>query len=446
MATEAAIAVAQRYAGSIAQIERAKRSLAGGVATAMRAGQRPVPLVIDHGEGSHLFDIDGNEYIDYVIGFGPMILGHDPAPIIDAVGEQIRRGFTFGAQHPLEAEVAERVVDIAPCGELVCFSTTGSEAVQAALRIARAATGRPKIVKFEGHYHGWIDPVFISTPGTAAAAVDTPSPLEPVPATPGQGDLSGVLVARWNDLDELAGVLDRHGEEVAAVIMEPIASNGGLIAPLPGYLEGARELTREHGAMLIFDEVVTGFRVALGGAQERYGVTPDLATYGKAIAAGMPLSAVAGTREAMEVVVDGRLAHVGTFNCAPPAAAAAKAALDVYRDGAPALYEDLEQTASRLAAGLADAAAGAGTAVKLHQVGPLVQMFFMDPADEVTSYADTAAADPTAQALFSELMLARGVIVLPRGWWFLSTAHSAGDIEATVEAARGAFAELAERG
>ncbi len=434
-----------RYAASAEQIERAKRSLAGGVATAMRATQRPVPLVIDHGEGSHLFDIDGNSYIDYVIGFGPMLLGHSPEAIIEAVSEQIRRGFTYGAQHRLEAEVAERIVEIVPCAELVCFSTTGSEAVQAALRIARATTGRPKVVKFEGHYHGWLDPMLASTPGIPPAAAEQPSPLEPVPATPGQGDLSGVLVARWNDPEELSRILEEHGDEVAAVIMEPIASNGGLIPPAPGYLEAARELTRAAGTMLIFDEVVTGFRVALGGAQERYSVTPDLAIYGKAIAAGMPLSAVAGTREAMEIVADGRLAHLGTFNCTPPAAAAAVAALDIYRERSPGLYEDLEKVAATLAVGLAEAADEAGVPLKTHQVGPLLQMFILDPQTEVTSYADTAGADPDRLALFSELMLARGVIVLPRGWWFISTAHSAADVEATLEAARGALTELAEK-
>ncbi len=435
--------VPPRYAESGKQIDRARRSLAGGVATAMRASQRPVPLVIDHGDGSHLFDIDGNEYVDYVIGFGPMLLGHTPEPVTKAVSEQIGRGFTFGAQHRLEAEAAERVTEIVPCADLVCFSTTGSEAVHAALRIARATTGRPKILRFEGHYHGWIDPMLASAPGTPPAAPDVPSPLAPVPGTPGQGDLSGVLVARWNDAAELERVLAEHGDDIAAVIMEPIAGNGGLIAPASGYLEAARELTRSCGSMLIFDEVVTGFRVALGGAQERYGVTPDLATYGKAIAAGMPLSAVAGTAEAMEMVADGRLAHVGTFNCAPPAAAATVAALDAYRELSPGMYEGMESIAEQLAAGLAAAASEAGVAAKMHQVGPLLQMFMVDPATEIRSYADTAAADPAALARFSELMLARGVIVLPRGWWFISAAHTNEDVEATLEAARGAFAEMA---
>ena len=416
--------------------------MAGGVATAMRAAQRPVPLVIDRAHGSRMIDIDGNEYVDYVLGFGPMLLGHSPREVIDAVKAQLDRGFTYGAQHVLEAEVAERVVDAVPCADLVAFSSTGSEAVQAALRIARAVTGRSKVLKFEGHYHGWLDPMSESTPGLPPADPDEPSPFAPVAATGGQAEAADLLVARWNDADELAAVLERHGDEIAAVIMEPVAANGGLIPPQPGYLERARELTRACGSLLILDEVVTGFRLARGGAQERYGVTPDLATYGKAIAAGMPLSAVGGTREVMEAVADGRVKHVGTFNCAPPAAAAAVAALDVYRNRSPELYEGLDRTAASLAEGLTDAAAGR-LPLKIHRVGPLLQIFFCDPETSVTQYADTLAGDGERLARFAEKMLARGVIVMPRGWWFLSTEHSGEDVEMTVEAARSAFAELA---
>jgi glutamate-1-semialdehyde 2,1-aminomutase len=430
---------ATRYARSSAQLERARRTLAGGVSTAMRAAQRPVPLVIDHASGSHVFDIDGNDYVDYVLGFGPMLLGHSPAPVIEAVAAQLRRGLTYGAQHELEAELAERVVQTVPCAELVCFSTTGSEAVHAALRIARAATGRSKIVKFEGHYHGWLDPVHVSTPGVPAGSPDTPVPMPAVAGTGGQAEGAEVLIARWNDADSLERLLDEQGTQVAAVIMEPVASNGGLIAPLPGYLERVRELTEASGSLLIFDEVVTGFRLALGGAQERYGVTPDLATYGKAIAAGMPLSAVAGRSDVMEVVTDGRVRHVGTFNCAPPAAAAAVTALELYIARSPELYERLEALAVSLADGLSAAACEAGVPLKVHQVGPLLQTFILDPEHEVTSYADTRAADGERFALFAEAMLDRGVNVLPRGWWFLSTEHTDEDLELTLEAARGAF-------
>jgi glutamate-1-semialdehyde 2,1-aminomutase len=447
MASGAVATATGRYQRSREQIERARLSLAGGVATAMRSAQRPVPLVIEHANGSHVVDIDGNEYVDYVLGFGPMLLGHNPPAVIEAVKRQLERGFTYGAQHALEAEVAERIVDAAPCAELVCFSTTGSEAVQAAIRLSRAATGRPSIVKFEGHYHGWLDPVSVSTPGLPAADSASPTPLEPLPATGGQAPSTGVLVARWNDGDELAALLAEHGDDVAAVLMEPVAANGGLIPPAPGYLERARELSAANGSLLVFDEVVTGFRLARGGAQEFFGVTPDLAIYGKAIGGGMPLSAVAGRREVMEVIADGRIRHVGTFNCAPPAAAAAAAALDIYRDGSPELYARLDRIAGTLSEGLAEAAAAADVPLKVHQVGPLLQTFIgLDPEAEVNSYADTFAGDAPRLSLFAEGMLNRGVIVLPRGWWFLSTEHSDADIEATLDAARTVFAELGEKG
>jgi glutamate-1-semialdehyde 2,1-aminomutase len=434
----------RRYSASERQIRRACRTLPGGVATAMRAAQRP-PIVIDQGAGSHLIDIDGNSYIDYVLGFGPLLLGHSPEPVISAVARQLHRGLTFGAQHRLEAELTERIVATAPCADAVCLSSTGSEAVHAALRIARAATGRNKIIKFEGHYHGWVDPMFVSTPGLEPAAKALEAPLSAVPGTSGVGSSDDIFVLRWNDEAELESVLSRCGDEVAAVIMEPVGCNGGLIEPQPGYLEAARQLASRAGALLIFDEVVTGYRLSLGGAQERYGVTPDLATYGKAIAGGLPLSAVGGRADVMEVVANGTVSHVGTFNCNPPAAAAAVAAIDSYVEGAPELYEQLEEHSARLAEGLADAASAGGVPLAVRQVGSLLQTDIAD-SHSVRNYSDTRDADREAFAVFTELMLERGVMILPRGWWFISTAHSEADIAETIEAAEGAFQELAASG
>lgn len=435
-----------RYAGSERSLERARRHLPGGVATAMRSGQRPVPLAIERAAGCRLVDVDGNTYIDYVLGFGPLLLGHDPTPVIEAVRRQLGRGLTFGAQHPLEGELAERLVELIPCAERVCFSTTGSEAVHAALRIARASTGRRKVVKFEGHYHGWIDPVHVSIPGSPAGKPDSTGPLPPVPGTGGQVDGSDVLVCRWNDVEHLEAILAHCGEEVAAVLMEPVAANCGVIQPEPEYLANVKTMTERAGALLVFDEVVTGFRLALGGAQERYGVVPDLAVYGKAIAAGIPLSAVAGRREVMSEVAKGRVRHVGTFNCNPPAAAAALAATGVYRDRNPEIYARMESLAGRLASGLEESAAAAGVPLTMHQVGSLLQAFVADPAVPIRSYADTQRADASALALFAEEMLLRGVMVLPRGWWFLSAAHEEGEIEETIEAAQGAFVAVAAAG
>lgn len=431
------------HKGSALQLERARRSLAGGISSGMRAAQRP-PLVIERAYGSRLEDVDGNVYIDYVLGFGPMLLGHDPPQVLAAVSAQLGRALAIGAQHRLEAELAELLVAAVPSAELVCLSSTGSEAVHAALRIARAVTGRPAVLKFEGHYHGWLDPLAVATPGLEPVPSDAGAPLPATPMTSGES-AGDVLVCRWNDPHELESVLALHGSRIAAVIMEPIACNGGVIEPLPGYLERAQELTQSAGALLIFDEVVTGFRVALGGAQERYGVTPDLTTLGKAIASGFPLSAVVGRADILEWVADGRVRHVGTFNGNPVSVAAAAAAVAEYSERAPDLYEMLERRARRLAEGLSLAAQAEGVPLLVHQVGPLLQTFVAPATAEVRNYADTAETDLAALAIFAEELLDRGVMVLPRGWWFLSAAHSDADIEITIEAARGAFAALEGR-
>ena len=239
-----------RYGASREQHARARRSLAGGIGSSYRGGQLPVPISFAKGRGSHLTDIDGNEYIDYGLAFGPMLLGHSPQPVVDAVRAQLEKGIGYGAPHRLEAELAEAVCRVVPCAERVIFSTTGSEAIHVAMRIARAATGRTRIVKFHGHFHGWLDPLHIGTPGHEARE----------PGTAGQDPRASesVTVCRWNDIEDLRASL---GPDVAAVVMEPFAQNGGCFAPAPGYLEQVRALTRETGALLIFDEVITGFRM-----------------------------------------------------------------------------------------------------------------------------------------------------------------------------------------
>ncbi|MBS1878403.1 MAG: aminotransferase class III-fold pyridoxal phosphate-dependent enzyme, partial [Actinobacteria bacterium] len=269
-------------------------------------------------------------------------------------------------------------------------------------------------------------------------------PLEPVPATAGQLGGEDVLVARWNDAEGLEALLASRGEEVAAVLLEPVACNGGLIEPLPGFLERVRELTERSGSLLIFDEVVTGFRMALGGAQEALGVTPDLATFGKAIAAGLPLSAVAGSAAAMEPLLDGRVPHVGTFNGNPLCAAAAIAAIDVYR-GDPEFYARLERRASGLADGLERAAREADFPLRVRRSGSLLQTAVGGPEDP-REYAEFAASDREAGVRFSAELLERGVMALPRGWWFLSSAHDERDEELTLEAAAGALQVLAAEG
>jgi glutamate-1-semialdehyde 2,1-aminomutase len=290
------------FTASARRIAEASKLVPGGVNSNFRLGISPTPLVVERGEGPYLFDIDGNRLIDYYLGMGPMILGHDPPAVIEAVRAQLDRGLLFAAQSEVEYEAAALVNRLVPCAERVRFNCSGSEAVQAAFRLARAATGRSTIVKFEGHYHGWFDNVVWSVSPPASEMGDRDAPAH-VPATTGldphAGDCLDVVV--WNDLDRLAARL-RKGD-VAGVIMEPIMCNTSAILPKPGYLEGVRALCSELGVVLIFDEVITGFRVAPGGAQALLGVTPDLTVFGKAIANGLPVAAIVGKAEIMDLTV-----------------------------------------------------------------------------------------------------------------------------------------------
>jgi glutamate-1-semialdehyde 2,1-aminomutase len=409
---------------SRAQHERARRSMAGGVATAFRASQEPFPISFTRGAGARITDIDGNSYVDFALGFGPLLLGHSPGPVLAAVRAQLALGLGYGASHPLEPALAEAVCRTVPSAELCVFSSTGSEAVHAALRIARAATGRSRVIKFHGHYHGWFDPVHIGLPGSA----------EPrTPGTAGQdpGASAAVTVCDWNDLPALAGVL---GSDVAAVIMEPIAVNGGCLMPSPGYLEGVREMTSRAGALLIFDEVITGYRLALGGAQQRLGVLPDLTVLGKALGAGFPISAVCGRADVLSEAATGRVAHVGTFNANPVCASAALAAVTELERRADELYPQLEHAAGRLAGALRAAAAAEGVPLVVNQEGAAAHAFSC--AGPVTTYRDTLRADPGAYRFLAGLLLQEGVHVIPRGLLYVSTAHD----DADMTAAEGAIA------
>jgi glutamate-1-semialdehyde 2,1-aminomutase len=392
------------------QHERRQKSLAGGVATAFRASQRPVPITFVRGEGSKLIDIDGHEYVDWALGFGPMLLGHSPQPVLSAVRRQLDLGLGYGASHPLEGELAEAICETVPSAELCVFNTTGSEAVHSALRIARAATGRKLIIKFSNHYNGWYDPVHTAVPGQEREG----------PATGGQDPdaLRSTLVCRWNDVAALERKLN---SDVAAVIMEPIAVNGGCILPAPGYLEAAQKAARRAGAVLIFDEVITGYRAALGGAQERLGVTPDLTVLGKAIGGGLPISAVVGRADIMKVVST-RVNHVGTFNLNPLAAAAALATVRHLQANAKEIYAHLEAMGAGLASALREGSKEGGLPVEVNQIGAMAHASVAEPANE-NGYREVAAG-----------LLRAGVHVIPRGTLYASTVHSDKDVETTRSA------------
>jgi len=424
--------VSDRYRESHAQHARAKGSLAGGLGSSYRGGQLPVPISFSNGRGAHLTDIDGNDYVDYGLAFGPMLLGHSPTSVLDAVRRQLDSGIGYGAPHRLEAELAEAVCRTVPCAERCIFSSTGSEAIHVALRIARAATGRRRVVKFLGHFHGWLDPLHIGTPGHD----------EREPGTAGQDpDASAaVTVCRWNDLDALRRCL---GPDVAAVVMEPFAQNGGCFPPAPGYLEAVRALTRESGALLIFDEVITGFRMALGGAQEHFGVTPDLAVFAKALGSGFPISAVCGRADVMEVVSSGQVAHAGTLNTNPVSTAAALATVTELERRAGEIYPQLAAHGGELARVLRSAAGEHRLPLQVNQAGGMAYAFWS--ATPVTGHDDARRTDVGGYRRFAAALLDEGVHVISRGLLYVSAAHTDADLTRTGEAAHAAARTLAAR-
>lgn len=417
---------------SRAMFAEAQQYLAGGVSTGMRAAARPHPLFFARAEGPYMYDVDSNRYVDHVLGWGPQILGHSHPEIVAAVQKQAAVGQTYGAQHEGEIRVARRLCELIPCADLVAFSNTGTEADGFAVRLARAATGRPLVMRFEGHYHGWADGLFTSYRPPLDEAGPSAAP-HTVPGTLGQspGAVGDVIVAPWNDAAAVKTLLDKHRGWVAALIMEPYAMNNGLSKPQPGFLEEVRRLTQEHGVVLIFDEVITGFRVGLQSAQGRLGVIPDLAVFGKAVAAGFPLSVIAGRRELMDLVARRQVAHVGTFNGNPVVLAAAEAALDVL--SRPGTYERLETLGARLAEGLRAAAASAGIDAWVEQVGAVAYMHLRKgPAH---NYRDLTTDDDATYLEFTGALAERGSFTTPRGLWYVSTAHTEIDVDFTCEAA-----------
>jgi glutamate-1-semialdehyde 2,1-aminomutase len=390
-----------------------------------------------------LTDVDGVTYLDFTLAWGPLILGHSHPKVVDAVRAQLERGTMFGAQHALEAAVAERVQAAVPCADLVTFSSSGTEIVQVALRLARAYTGRPKIVKFEGHYHGWSDAALVSY----HPALDAMGPREAPVAVPGSagqahGAYADMLLLPWNDTDALAALLAQHGEEIAAVIMEPVLCNSGVLAPLPGYLEAARELTSRYGAVLIFDEVITGFRLAMGGAQEVYNVVPDLATYAKAIAAGFPLSAIAGRQAIMDLITHGLVKHSGSYNGNPISLAAAGAALDEL--GQPGVFARLNRLGAALAEGARALVRRHKIAARVHQAGPVMQILFTEQED-IHDYRGVAACDADRSAALVEALREQGVLILPDGRWYLATVHDEGHVKEALAALDASLSRLAHR-
>jgi glutamate-1-semialdehyde 2,1-aminomutase len=417
------------FSGSKEAVEQGSAFVAGGVNSGYRTGLRPHPLVFSSAHGCRLTDVDGNELIDYFLGMGPMILGHSPKSVIDAAKNQLDVSLLVAGQTPLEYEAARLLTELVPSAELVRFASSGSEAVQVAFRISRAATQRKKMVKFEGHYHGWFDNVLWSVAPDPAKAGDALKPI-PVAGTEGQEVGENLVVLPWNNSDVLEEAL--KSGEIAGVIMEPIMFNTGGILPGAGYLERVRELCDKYGTVLIFDEVITGFRVSAGGAQGRLGVTPDLTILGKALANGFAVAAIVGRREYMDLVGSGRVMHGGTYNTQSISMAATVATLKEIASGVT--HAKINGTGTALMAGLRTEFEKAGV---MHEIVGFPAVFNVRfDLHGPTDYRSGIKANRERYMNFSYEMLKRGVRILPRGTWFLSSAHEMSDVEKTLEVVR----------
>lgn len=412
----------------------AQRLMPGGVNSPARAfgAVGGEPIVIDRAEGAQLFDLDGNTYLDYVGSWGPMILGHAHPAVVAAVQAAAARGCSFGAPTVGENVLAELIIEAVPSIEKVRLVSSGTEATMSAIRLARGFTGRDVIVKFAGNYHGHVDSLLVAA-GSSAATLGAPN-------SPGvtAGTAADTLVLPYNNVEAAAEAFAAHGDRIAGVIVEPVVGNMGCVPPEPGFLEALRDLTQQSGAVLIFDEVMTGFRLAYGGAQARFGVTPDLTTLGKIVGGGLPVGAYGGRAEIMaRILPEGQVFQAGTLSGNPLATAAGATTLRLLRDQNP--YPALDAATGELAAGLRDAAAAAGARVCVQHVGSMLTVFFH--TGPIRNWDDAAKADTQAFSKFFWAMMDAGVYLPCSQYeaWFVSTLHGGAEIEQTLEAARGAF-------
>ncbi len=415
--------------------EHAQQHIPGGVNSPVRAFRSVdgTPVFIDRAFGARMIDVEGREYLDYVGSWGPMILGHAHPAVIDAVCETATRGLSFGAPCVAENHMADKVCSIVPSMEMVRMVSSGTEATMSAIRLARGYTARDKIVKFEGCYHGHADSLLVKA-GSGALTLGVPNS----PGVP--ADLAAhTLTLTFNDIEEVRRTFAEIGEQIACIIVEPIAGNMNCIPPVPGFLEALREVCDNSGSVLIFDEVMTGFRVALGGAQSIYGITPDLTTLGKIIGGGMPVGAFGGKRAIMEHIAPlGPVYQAGTLSGNPVAMAAGLKTMELISE--PGFYDKLNQNAARLVDGIAAAAKEAGIPLATAQVGGMYGLFFTE-ASSVTSFAEATTCDLDSFKRFFHLMLEQGIYLAPSAFeaGFISAAHSCDDIDTTIAAAASAF-------
>ncbi len=418
---------------------QAQQHIPGGVNSPVRAfkGVGGDPVFIDHANGPYIYDPDGKQYIDYVGSWGPMILGHAHPEVLDAVAQVIKKGLSFGAPTMIETEMANRVCELVPSIELVRMVSSGTEATMSAIRLARGYTGRDKIVKFEGCYHGHSDSLLVKA-GSGMLTLGEPS-SPGVPAALAEH----TITLSYNDIAQVKATFAEIGQQIACIIVEPVAGNMNCIPPVPGFLECLREVCDQSGSVLIFDEVMTGFRVALGGVQGLYGITPDLTTLGKVIGGGMPVGAFGGKREIMEKISPlGPIYQAGTLSGNPVAMTAGLKTLNLI--AAPGFFDELTQKTTRLVAGLQAEADAAGIAMTTNQVGGMFGLFFTD-AKHVTNFAQAMACRQEQFKTFFHAMLEQGIYLAPSAFeaGFVSAAHSEEDIQATIAAAGRVFRQMA---
>ena len=425
--------------------ERASRVLPGGVLSPVRGVTAfdPYPIYMERGDGPYLFDVDGNRYVDLVLGLGPIILGHNHPAVVAAVREQVEMGSLFATCTPLEIEVAEKICAMAPGVEMVRFTNSGTESTMHAMRLARGFTGRSNILKFEGHFHGNHDQVLlnINPPFRSKDEELTPFPV-------GRGippaHYSTMVLAPWNDIDAVARIVERHKDDLAAVMLEPIMANKGFIPPEPGYLEALRDLTARHGILLIFDEVVTGFRLRAGGAQELFSIHADLVTYAKAMANGATIGAFGGRGDVMRLLGTMEVRHAGTYNGGMVPLAAARATLDELSADGSAAYAELDELGDQLRGGLREIIARRSVSAIVQGAGSMMQLY-VTPREQIRDYQDLRDLDGESYRRFAMEMIGRGVLIHPDPYehWFLSTAHRRADIDYVLAAADESMAVVA---
>lgn len=429
------------YQKSAELLERAKKVLASGVSSEFRKYNHPHALFYTHGRGSRIYDVDGNEYLDFTLSQGPLILGHSHPEVLKAVAEYSQDGQLFAGQHIREIELAEKLNQLIPSAELMRFCLDGSEAVQTAFRVARAKTGKSKFLRFEGHYHGWMDNVCwgISTP--SAEALGSREQPNVFPWTQGlpEGVENEFIILPWNDIELVRKTVAERGDEIAAIITEPVMCNSGCIEPKPGFLQGLRDLCSENNIALIFDEVITGFRLSSGGAQQYFGITPDLSIFAKAIASGYAISAIVGRYEWMQLIEQAKVIHAGTMNAGNPTVAAALATISVLEKEKP--HERMFRLGKKLMAGLREAAAKSGHVMLVEGPGPMFATSF-SPIEKTNDYRDTLAADKAKLGKFIAAMHEEGVRVIGRGLWYISAVHTDDDIETAIATAEKVLAKI----